>query len=344
VNCHSQLVRSTLDDVRRFGPPSEAWEGEQDYPQLWGTRRIGPDLARESGRRPHDWHLAHLWNPRNVVPGSMMPAYPWLFGGSPLEPTQEARDLAAYLDSLGRDARVAGMIGPRPLPDRDPDEEKRMGALCDCAIPRTAGPAPLLRPPSDRSERVRLRRRGAEVFARECSGCHGPHGRGDGPGAEALLPRPRDLTSVALSDRAVSRFLWHGVTGSSMPAWNELPFGELRALAVYVQALGADSDAAEVPLDPAEVDQGRTLYTKNCAACHGASGGGNGTTAAILTPPPTNFRQERPTQADAEAVLAKGVAGTSMSPWESKLTEGERRLLARYVRSFFQPEPPENQE
>src|SRR5262249_50136742 len=88
LNCHSQLVRTTAADVRRFGPASQAWEQEKEFPQLWGTRRIGPDLARESGKRSRDWHLTHLYNPRWVVPQSNMPAHPWLFN-SPLEPTQE---------------------------------------------------------------------------------------------------------------------------------------------------------------------------------------------------------------------------------------------------------------
>jgi len=86
--------------VLRFGPPSQAWETEKEFPQLWGTRRIGPDLARESGKHARDWHLTHLWNPRWVVPESNMPAHPWLFHGSPLEPTLEALDLVAYLTSL----------------------------------------------------------------------------------------------------------------------------------------------------------------------------------------------------------------------------------------------------
>jgi len=79
LNCHSQLIRSTQDDVRRFGVPTKAWETADEFPQMWGTRRIGPDLARERGRKSRDWHFAHLWNPRSVVPDSNMPRYPWLF-------------------------------------------------------------------------------------------------------------------------------------------------------------------------------------------------------------------------------------------------------------------------
>ena len=114
MTCHSQLVRFAEDDVRRFGPPSQAWESAADAPQMWGTRRIGPDLAREGGRKSDDWQLAHLWNPRHVVPDSVMPGYPWLFDGSPTRPRPEATELVSYLQSLGRDARLAGLASPAP--------------------------------------------------------------------------------------------------------------------------------------------------------------------------------------------------------------------------------------
>jgi hypothetical protein len=103
--CHTTFVRDTPADVQRFGPPAEAWEFQDQYPQQWGTRRIGPDLSRESGRRSADWHYAHLYNPRSTVPESIMPAYPWLFTVEPggrVAPTEQARGVVAYLDYLGR--------------------------------------------------------------------------------------------------------------------------------------------------------------------------------------------------------------------------------------------------
>ena len=121
---------------------SRAWEAERDFPQMWGTRRVGPDLARGHGRRSRDWQLTHLWNPRFVVSDSIMPAYTWLFDGSPLQPTQEALDLVAYLDSLGRDGKLAGLADESAAALLDPAEEERMGLFCDCAIPRRLPPAP----------------------------------------------------------------------------------------------------------------------------------------------------------------------------------------------------------
>jgi cytochrome c oxidase cbb3-type subunit I/II len=341
LNCHSQLVRATTDDVRRFGPPSQAWETEKDFPQLWGTRRIGPDLARESGKRSRDWHLTHLWNPRWVVPESNMPAHPWLFDGSPLQPTQEALDLVAYLDSLGKDARLAGTPTRSPGRKMEPNEEESMGIFCDCAIPRTAGPAVFFSTNLPADELARFERHGAAVFVRHCSGCHGPGGKGDGPAAVSLLPMPRDLTRVHFSDLALSRTLWNGVPGSSMPGWHDLPANELRALAAYVRSLEAERPPAKkAPLSADELSKAKTLYGKNCAMCHGGQGQADSIAAAALAPSPTDFWQVRPSLSYAEEVLAGGVPGTAMPPWGTKLDATERNLLAHYVRSLYQPAFP----
>jgi cbb3-type cytochrome c oxidase subunit I len=338
VNCHSQLVRATVDDVRRFGPPSQAWETEQEFPQLWGTRRIGPDLARESGKRSHDWHLTHLWNPRWVVPESNMPPHPWLFDGSPLQPKQEALDLVAYLDSLGRDARLIGMLERSPARKMDPAEEARMGIFCDCAIPRTAGPAIFFSTDLPSAELTRFELRGSAVFVRHCGGCHGPGGKGDGPAAASLLPAPRDLTRIRFSDAALSRVLWEGVPGSAMPGWHEVPVSDLRALAAHVRSLETDAQAKpEPPLSAEERTGAEKLFEKNCSMCHGPQGLGDGTGAGALAPRPTNFRQVRPSLAYAEDVVAGGVPGTAMPPWKDKLDAAQRRLLANYVRSLYQP-------
>jgi len=78
VSCHSQMVRPFRAETERYGHYSVAGESVYDHPFLWGSKRTGPDLARVGGRYSDDWHRAHLYNPRNVVPESKMPAYPWL--------------------------------------------------------------------------------------------------------------------------------------------------------------------------------------------------------------------------------------------------------------------------
>jgi cytochrome c oxidase cbb3-type subunit 2 len=77
-NCHSQMVRTLRFETERYGHYSLAGESVYDRPFQWGSKRTGPDLARIGGRYSDDWHRVHLDNPRDVVPLSNMPSYPWL--------------------------------------------------------------------------------------------------------------------------------------------------------------------------------------------------------------------------------------------------------------------------
>lgn len=81
VGCHSQMVRPFRAETERYGHYSVAGESVYDHPFLWGSKRTGPDLARVGGRYSDEWQRAHLYNPRNVVPESIMPAYSWLAEG-----------------------------------------------------------------------------------------------------------------------------------------------------------------------------------------------------------------------------------------------------------------------
>ena len=77
-NCHSQMIRPFRAETERYGPYSVAGEFVYDRPFQWGSKRTGPDLARVGGRYSDAWHRVHLNNPRDVVPESNMPGYPWL--------------------------------------------------------------------------------------------------------------------------------------------------------------------------------------------------------------------------------------------------------------------------
>ncbi|MEM1314090.1 MAG: cytochrome-c oxidase, cbb3-type subunit II [Pseudomonadota bacterium] len=76
--CHSQMIRPMRDEVERYGHYSLAAESMYDRPFQWGSKRTGPDLARVGGRYSDQWHVDHMWNPRDLVPESIMPAYPHL--------------------------------------------------------------------------------------------------------------------------------------------------------------------------------------------------------------------------------------------------------------------------
>ncbi len=91
VGCHSQMIRPFRAETERYGHYSVAGESVYDRPFLWGSKRTGPDLARVGARYSDEWHRVHLINPRDVVPESVMPAYPWLEGTPLAMPDIQAR-------------------------------------------------------------------------------------------------------------------------------------------------------------------------------------------------------------------------------------------------------------
>ena len=94
-NCHSQMVRPFRAETERYGPFAVAGEFVYDRPFQWGSKRTGPDLARVGGRYSDDWHRIHLLDPRDVVPESNMPAYPWL-AERELDPLQIQRHMRGH--------------------------------------------------------------------------------------------------------------------------------------------------------------------------------------------------------------------------------------------------------
>lgn len=102
-HCHSQFVRPVSNESKRFGAVSETWEyqNELQRPVMFGTRRVGPDLSREGGRRGSDWHAVHFYRPKSVSPDSPMPEYPWFFDGSPEKPNKRGLAIIMYMQWLG---------------------------------------------------------------------------------------------------------------------------------------------------------------------------------------------------------------------------------------------------
>jgi cytochrome c oxidase cbb3-type subunit I/II len=349
--CHTQQIRSLAADVRRFGTPTEPWETKYDYPQLWGTRRIGPDLSREFNLHSRDWQLTHLYNPRLVVRDSVMPPYPWLFDGSPSQPTQEGLDVLAYIQSLGRARQLSGFDRQTLASNVQPEtpdmtmasEPSARATPPNVPIAMTGGysfSAPVLHAASDPDDLQEEVSRGGTLFAANCASCHGYAGRGDGKASASLVPKPANLTAARFSDERLSSVLWNGVAGSAMPPWRQLPTEDLRALVAYIHSLHRRG-AAPSTQDVKTLDEGKSLFAANCASCHGDTGAGNGPAAGALAPSPTNFHLKKPTQERAWDVLESGVPGTAMPPWRSQLSADQRRALVEFVRSLYAP-PQEN--
>lgn len=310
-HCHSQFVRPVANEEFRYGPVSQAWESMYDVPNTFGTRRIGPDLAREAGRRSDDWHYAHLWNPRSTVPRSIMPKYTWLFEqqGETWVPTEKAKDLVAYLQGLGiaKKEEVRKLVWPTRVV--------------------TAG-APIATEAHAK--------RGAELFAKHCIGCHGEKGDGLGLAKDFLKPSAADITTRYLPREEVFRVLFMGSEGSSMPSFSELTEKDLWALAQYVHDMGKEvrKPALALAANTAAVERGREVYRKNnCASCHGENGMVPPAMEG-LKPAPKHFRDRLYTADYIKKVMAEGRPGTAMAPFP-KIQGQELDDLAAFLNSLF---------
>ena len=337
--CHTQQIRYLEGDIARFGAPTLAWETQFDYPHLWGTRRIGPDLSRASGTRTADWHFLHLYSPRILVPDSVMPAYRSLFDGAPERPRQEARDLVAYLETLGRNRELAG-----------PEGEAYAREACNCPGDHMAHMAFSVTPVNGSPARTRRNaeypqlpanadlERGQALFATSCAGCHGPDGQGDGPGAAALLPRPTNLTEHRYASDRLAEVLWNGSAGTAMSAWRDQSMDDLAAIAAAVQSLSMV--VSEPPPSAQVLTMGAKTYEANCIQCHGINGDGRGSAAGELVVAPTDFRRQQPSVAASLRALREGIAGTRMALWTDRLAADELLAVTHYVRTFYQDAPP----
>jgi mono/diheme cytochrome c family protein len=148
-----------------------------------------------------------------------------------------------------------------------------------------------------------------------------------------LLPAPANLFHHHYSDADLATILWDGVYGSAMPPWRQLDKADLTAVTAYVQSLQAQVTA--VSISPQELDAASKLFAANCVSCHGENGAGNGAAAGGIKPSPVNFHVRQPTPDRAQSVIERGIPGSSMPAWKSRLSYDERNLLARYVLSLY---------
>jgi mono/diheme cytochrome c family protein len=118
-----------------------------------------------------------------------------------------------------------------------------------------------------------------------------------------------------------------------MPPWRQLDKSDLIAVTAYVGSL--EAQLTPVTLSPQELDAASRLFAANCVSCHGDHGAGDGAAAGGIKPSPVNFHVRQPSPERAWTVLEQGIPGSSMPSWQSRLSEDDRRLLVRYVRSLY---------
>jgi len=351
--CHSQYIRPVTGETLRWGPVSQTGEYAYDRPHLFSTRRIGPDLTRVGRKYEDGWHVAHHWEPRNVVPDSIMPRFPWLFqpakGDAPPQLNEDGKALVAYIQRLGTS------IG---------DWRE------DFAPTRISAGMALNPSPEMKDEVVAF---GKSVYERRCIGCHGAKGDGNGPSAVFLNPRPRDFTRGIFKFRSTPGkdslptdadlfiTVTHGLWGTAMPTWEEISGRERAAVIQYIKVFSERWQKEpvgppivilpETPVTQASVGNGKTIFHGKaiCFMCHGAEGKGDGILAAGLkdvwgrSDRPANFTLPAGEHGgvklghDGEHIfktIMTGVGGTPMPPFQGQLKPEEVWDVVHYVQSL----------
>jgi cytochrome c oxidase cbb3-type subunit 2 len=219
-NCHTQTVRPLVAEVLRYGEYSKSGEFVYDRPHLWGSRRMGPDLARVGGKYPDAWHYQHMEAPRAMIPKSNMPAYAFLKDNQ-LDPTyiQKSMDVLGFpytrdeIDALQGKTEMDAMVAylqklGTGIPWRKAAAVEIVGEVQN---PFPNDPAAV--------------KAGAELFAQNCAVCHGAHGEGNiGP----------ELEPGSYEDADLFQIIFNGITENGMPSFASLGSTKVWQLANFV--------------------------------------------------------------------------------------------------------------
>ena len=334
--CHTQYVRTV--DVA-MGLNSDAGNYVYDNPMILGSERTGPDLSYIGRKRSEGWEINHLKDPRAYSPMSIMPSFEFLSD-------EELSAVAAYLFALGD--RYAGMRMVRPpseyVYDTDP-----------------ATPAVIQPTTSDQGWQAWTAanlQQGKEIYVDHCLTCHGCAGNGLGSYAQTLIVTPANYKQEPYRSMSDDEWFWHvseGVQGSVMPPWKaSLSEQERWDVVNYVQTIFAHPamrDPAEgdptgeyanltnpVDLTVEVVDEGKTIFTRECMVCHGDAGRGNGPYRFDLQPSPPDFGDGSYgdyTDADYYWRISEGLPWSAMPSWKLRYSEEDRWKLVHYIRAIF---------
>jgi len=196
VGCHTQTVRPLRSEVVRYGDYSKAGEFYYDRPFLWGSKRTGPDLAREGGKRPDAWHYKHYADPKAMVARSNMPKYAFL-AEAQLDPAEVERHMRA-LDLPTTREELAALAGKTEM-DALVAYTQQLGHAVQRRAPGAVVDLAMVNPLGDSPHAIA---RGAKVYADNCTACHGDEGHGVPEVAPDLLDavflgEPGDMPDAA---------------------------------------------------------------------------------------------------------------------------------------------------
>jgi cytochrome c oxidase cbb3-type subunit 2 len=327
--CHSLYTRSAAGESRRWGPPSEVGEYAYDLPHLFGTRRIGPDLTRVGGKYGDDWHAAHYFDPRFVVPDSIMPKLTWFFKkeGDGFVLNEDGKAVVAFVQNMGMSKGKWRDVFPYQI--------------------LHAGSASL--------ETAASIEHGKAVYARRCIGCHGEKGDGKGPAPSTVLfeiAQPRDFTSGVFKfrttptgslplDSDLYRTITAGIRGTAMPPWFNLPEQDRWDVVHYIKRFSSDFQQypPEPPIiiprppkpTPELIAKGEKVFEDmKCWECHGREGKGDGPKSDTLKDdfgdriPPADFTKgvfkSGPRPEDIFRTFMTGLSGTPMPSFSDSFT------------------------
>jgi len=207
-NCHTQTVRPLVAEVLRYGDYSKSGEFRYDRPFLWGSRRVGPDLARIGGKYPDAWHFQHMENPQSMVPRSNMPAYAFLKKNA-VDPDYTRRKMEV-LDFPYSESRIRDLAGQTEMDAVVAYLQKLGSDIPWREASRAAIVGELQNPYQDDSSIIP---QGEALYAEHCAACHGKDlAGGIGP----------DIHDVDMPDSDLYEILYNGITDGGMPAFSRL--------------------------------------------------------------------------------------------------------------------------
>jgi cytochrome c oxidase cbb3-type subunit I/II len=307
--CHSQYVRPVAGEELRWGPLSEAGEYAWDQPHLLSTRRIGPDLSRIGLKFSDDWHYAHHWDPRMVVPESMMPRFRWLF--------DEAIVPAA---ATGFEASATAAL--RRWFTMRPDRTVPLFVNADGLAfvrPRPDGGFPV-----DATPVLDLSLRAGRAPAVPA---------GAGPDATPIAPAIAAVRLVAPTPDLVGLVRYLQKLGASRGAWRDV-----------FEPQAVSFSGMSIPDSGGLRELGEEVFTDHCVGCHGRRGDGAGPAATFLSPLPRDFTTGvfkfrstpsggLPTDGDLYRTITRGVRWTAMPTWH-EVPDKQRIAVVTYLKTF----------
>ncbi len=336
--CHTQYVR---EQDTALGAVSEGGDFYFDNPLILGSERTGPDLSNIGRKRSEMWEFEHHKNPRDLSPLSIMPSFEFL-------PDADLMAMSSYLFSLGDRVAQERMILP---------PASYAGGTDPFVFPEVQGPA-------DQGEvwatwDAAGLQQGKELYVKYCLTCHGCAGNGLGSYGGTTSVTPANFKVEPYRSMPPDQWFWHvseGVPGTVMPVWKEsLTEAQRWTVIRYIREIFAQPTMhATEPGSPTGayvgltnpitstvqvLDEGKTIFTRECMVCHGDAGKGHGPYRDELQPAPPDFSDAAVfssfTDADYFWRISEGMPWTAMPAWKIHYDETSRWKVVHYLRAIF---------